>query len=298
VVLGILALLAPFLADEDCHASLARARQAYDQHRYAAARDEFTRAVVACGESASLLSALGKAQMLDGHFAEAEKTFDHVLTLEPNNGGALRLKADAQYFLGRDRDAEKTLLDAIRIDPRNEESIYALGRMYYQQSRYEQALDQFRKVLAIDPKSYKAYDNLGLCHEAMNDNAQAIQNYLRALDLVAKDHPDYDWPYGNLANLMLKMGDYRKAFDLGVEASKRNPNSARNFFLTGKALTKLDKYELSVRWLKRAGELDPDYAEPRYLLGQVYKRLGKNAEARRELEAFQEINKKVPRNRR
>ncbi len=302
MIAGSVALLAALsasgFAGGECQTILERARQAYESRQYGVAVSEFQRALPACNQAPAALNGLGQAQLMAGNFAESIATLDRLLAREPRNVSAMKLKADAQYLLGHDHDAESTLLRAIETDPRGQDAIYALGRMYYQQARYDAAIEQFRKVLALDPKSYKAYDNLGLCYEGLNDNPQAIRNYLSDSDLVFKDHPEYDWTYGNLANLMLKLGEYRKAFDLSVEAAKRNPNSARNCFLTGKALVKLDKPELSERWLKRASELDPDYAEPRYLLSQVYRQLGRQEDARRELEAFQEIGKRMPRKRR
>jgi len=278
--------------------SLDRGRSLYESRQYDDAAVEFRRALKTCDQSPAALSGLGKAQLLGGKFADAIVTFDNLLSRQRANTEVMKLKADAQYFLGQDREAEETLLYAVGLDPRSVEARYALGRIYYQQSRYEQAIDQFRKVLTLDPKSYKAYDNLGLSYEGLNDDQQALQNYLNALKLVAKDHPEYDWAYANLASLMLKMGEYRKAFDLGVEAARRNPDSARNCFLTGKALIKLEKYDLSVRWLKRAAELDLDYPEPHYVLGQVYNKLGRPEDARRELQVFQEIVKRIPQKRR
>ncbi len=78
-----------------------------------------------------------------------------------------------------------------------------LGRIYYQEARLDYAVGQFQRVLKINPRSYKAYDNLGLCYEALGDTELAIRYYLAAIKLVEKDHPEYDWPYANLANLLV-----------------------------------------------------------------------------------------------
>ncbi|HYM13282.1 MAG TPA: tetratricopeptide repeat protein [Bryobacterales bacterium] len=102
----------------------------------------------------------------------------------------------------------------------------------------------------------------------------------------------------DLANLLLKRGENDKAFQLAAEAAERNPTSARNFFLTGKALVRLEKLELSVKWLKRSIELDPNYPEPHYLLGQAYQKLGQKENAQREFPTFQAISAKLPRSRR
>jgi len=185
----------------------------------------------------------------------------------------------ADYLLGREEEAENSLTLARKTDPSNTEFPYALGRIYYQEHRYADAIREFQAALVLDPKSYKAYDNLGLCYEAVGDGRQALAAYTRALELVYNDHPDYDWVYANFAEMMMKRGDYEQAFQLAAEAAARNPQSARDCYLTGKALAKLSKWDLSARWLKRAAELDPNYAEPHYLLAQAYRQEGNEAGA-------------------
>jgi tetratricopeptide (TPR) repeat protein len=93
---------------------------------------------------------------------------------------------------------------------------------------------------------------------------------------------------------MVKLGEYRKAFDLAAEAAQRNPDDARNLFLTGKALVKMEQFDISLKWLERAVALDPSYPEPRYLLAQTYQRLGRAADAERELSAFQQARARAP----
>jgi len=126
------------------------------------------------------------------------------------------------------------------------------------------------------------------------DVARALRHYLKAIELVHTRHPSYDVVYANLADLMLKLGDYRKAFDLAAEAAQRNPDDARNLFLTGKALVKLERYDVSLQWLERAATLDLSYPEPRYLLAQAYRHLGRTADAERALNAFKEVHARTP----
>jgi len=129
-------------------------------------------------------------------------------------------------------------------------------------------------VLRINPKSYRAFDNLGLCYESLGDSETATRYFLTAIKLVENDAPDYDWVYANLANLLLEKGDAEKAFAAASKAADRNPYSARDFYLGGKALAALGKNDLSANWLERSASLDPKYPEPLYLLARVYTQLG------------------------
>lgn len=287
------ALLFPLWAEE-CSTLLSRGRLAYETKNYSGAIVEFTRALSTCPDPQAVLLPLAQAQLLAQQVEAAVATLKRI---DPGNVAALKLRADAVYILGDEVETEKLLLRALAVDPKHEPSMYTLGRVYYQQKRYGEAADKFRQVITLDPKSYKAYDNLALCNEALGQDDLAMKNYLKALDLVYKDHPEYDWVYANMADFYLRRDQNEKAFQLAAEAARRNPSSARNFFLTGKALTKLSKQELSVRWLEQAIALDPDYPEPRYVLSQVYRKLGRTADATSQLEQFQSLSKK-PRPRR
>jgi tetratricopeptide (TPR) repeat protein len=105
-------------------------------------------------------------------------------------------------------------------------------------------------------------------------------------------NPDYDQPYADLSEVLLKTGDNQKAWDAAAKAANRNPSSARNFFLGGKALYNLGQTEQSLKWLQRSAALDPNYPQPLYLLALVYHRLGQESQAAEARRRFQEANAK------
>ena len=297
---GVLSLLLLRAEPDACRLAFDQGRQQFNERHFDLAAASFERALELCpdAERLSLLLQIARSQLVAQRASEALRTIERALRVDPRNTAALKLQSDAQYLLGHDEAAAQPLLAARRIDPKNPEFPYALGRIYYQQHRYVDAVPLFQEALALDSKSYKSYDNLGLCYEAMGENEQAMRSYTQALQLVYKDHPDYDWTYANFSELMMKLGRYDEAFQLAAEAAARNPASARDCYLTGKALLKLGKWQLSERWLKRAAELNPRYAEPHYLLAQAYKKQGAEADALRELDQFKRLASSQPRERR
>jgi tetratricopeptide (TPR) repeat protein len=104
--------------------------------------------------------------------------------------------------------------------------------------------------------------------------------------------------YANFADLLIKLGNHQRAFDLAAEAAERNPQEPRNFFLAGKALVQLGRGDVSVRWFEQAIALNPDYPEPHYVLAQVYRRLGRDGDAAQALKAFQAASARAPKDRR
>ena len=289
-----LLFLALLTFGQECQDLVARGREAYERRNYADATSAFENAIARCGADESLLLALAQSRLFARQVPAALDTLERLLALNGRNVDALKLKARALYLAGRDADAERALNAAAALAPVDDEIVYDLGRIYYQQNRYRDAAAQFQRAITLNPRSHKAYDNLGLATEALGDVPQAIRHYLKAIDLVHKDHPHYDVVYANLADLMLKLGEYWKAFDLAAEAAQRNPDDARNLFLTGKALVKMERFDISLKWLERAVALDPSYPEPRYVLAQTYRRLGRAADAERELNAFQQARARAP----
>lgn len=271
---------------DSCSVALERAQASYTEKQYVRAASEFEAAFSVCPPSGQMLMALGQAQLMGQQFDAAVKTFARL----PNDVMAMKLSGDALYLGGKDTEAEEMLKSALVMDPRHEASRYALGRIYYQLNRFPEAVEQFQKVLDADPKSYRAHDNLGLCYDALQQDSLALKHFFAALDLVRNEKLDYDWAHANLADFFLKRNEYEKAFQLAAEAAKRNPVSARNFFLTGKALTQLNKDELSLRWLQRAVELDPNYGSGHYLLARTLQRLGREEEAVVHFRIFKKVN--------
>ena len=286
-------VISPCLWAGPCEDLLANAADLSLRREFAEAASRLDLAPWECRNNERVMLELARTHMLAGQFDMSLAASARLVMLHPRSVDAWRVKGDAHYLMGQDDEAEAALLRALAIEPNNEEASYSLGRIYYYRSRYPQASTLFEKVTARNPSAYKAWDNLGLCQEGMGQTDAARKSFLRAIALVHKAHPSYDWPYTNLAALLLKTGENRQAFDLAVEASTRNPNGARNFYLAAKALTKLDQWDKSVRWLLRSVELDATYPEPHYLLGQVYRKLGKGAESEQEFLRFKELKEKV-----
>ncbi|MGH9371065.1 MAG: tetratricopeptide repeat protein [Vicinamibacterales bacterium] len=296
--MNVLLALVVLATSPECQDAQALAREAYEERRYERAAAQFARAVTACGPSAPLLLALGQAQLLARRPADAVATLDRIPVDDPDYVQALKVKAKGLYLLRRDSEAEETLKRAAVRAPADAEIPYDLGRIYYQLGKYTAAADALRRATALDPRAYKAWDNLGLASEALGDVAQAQQHYLKAIALVHKDHPDYDVVYANFADLLIKLGNFQRAFDLAAEAAERNPADPRNLFLAGKALAQLGRSDLSVRWFEQAIRLNADYPEAHYQLAQAYRRLGRAADAARALKSFQAAAVRAPKERR
>ncbi len=308
------------------------ARDAFDKHEYEAAARDFSEAFHECPAQRDILIELSQAQarlrqfdlairsirefleqqpastpaqlalanvyLMAQRLAEAKREAEGILSKEPQNLAAMKIEANAEYLLGNVGAAENRFIELLDRHPDDEDSAYMLGRIYYQEGQIAHAVGQFERVLKVNPRSYKAYNNLGLCFEASGENEKAARHFWVAIKLVEDERSDDDWPFANLAELSLKQGDPKKAFALASQAADRNPHSARNFYLGGKALCELEKTDLCLNWLQRSSALDPNYPEPLYLLAHVYRKLGDEGKAKEAQGRFLEAKAKQPSHRR
>ena len=306
--------------------------KAMSTHEYALAGQRYAEAFAACPEKRSLLLGLAQAQISGRKFDEAIRTAGRYLEQYPGSvegrvilanayfmaqrlkeamaeseailqdhadePPALKIKANAAYLLGESALARDTLIRLLDRHPGDEDGAYMLGRIYYQDGLIDLAIGQFERVVRINPTSYKALDNLGLCYQASGDDEKATRYFLAAIKLVEKDHPEYEWPYANLADLLLKKGDAQRAFDAASKAVNRNPMSARSFYIGAKALDRLGKPELALNWLQRAVALNDSFSDAWYFLSRVYRELHQTDQAEAALRKFRESKANEPAHRR
>jgi tetratricopeptide (TPR) repeat protein len=292
---------------------------ALEKRQYGVAVTDFRQALDACPKQRTILLELSEAYARNRDFPRAIRAAQEFLESEansipgglalanayfmaqklvPNDSAALKLKGNIEYLVGEYDHSENTFIGLLDKHPDDEEAAYMLGRIYYMEGRIDYAVGQFQRVLRTDPQFYKAYDNLGLCYQARGETELATRYFLTAIKMVETDHPDYDWPYANLAELLLDNNDFEKAFAAASKAADRNPYGARNFYLGGKALCKLQKIDLCLNWLQRSVALDPNYPEPLYLLSKAYAQAGQKEKAQEALDKFREVKARTPQTRR
>lgn len=275
-----------------------RGTQFASKSDYSSAANALREALSACPNPVQILLPLARAQMLAQQFDPALASIHRLLAMDPKNIDAYITQGEVLYLLNKDSDAEASLMQAIRIAPQNPDPHYWLGRIYYEDSYVQEAIAQFQETLKLNENAYKAYDGLALCYENLGDVRLTVNTYMKGISLVYKGYPTYDVIYADFSEFLLRYGEDQKAFVLASEAATRNPHQPRNFFLAGKAAEEQGKYDVSIRWLKRAAEIDPSYPDPHYLLARIYRRTGNLESAASESSIFQKLSANAPQVRR
>jgi arylsulfatase A-like enzyme/Tfp pilus assembly protein PilF len=129
-----------------------------------------------------LLNAYGVALSDDSQHAEAQRQFERVLTLDPNNApalqnlGILSLRRD-------DAGSAKTYLNrALELNPKLPLALNTLGVVYAQSNQFEQAVDAWNRAVSIDPRQYDALLNIGIVESRLGHREEAriaLQRFVR-----------------------------------------------------------------------------------------------------------------------
>jgi tetratricopeptide (TPR) repeat protein len=146
-----------------------------------------------------LLAMIGKANAYAGlqRFQEAEKEYEHILSIYPNNKHALAELGIVKFRLGHLEEAESKLKQALGVDGTNFTCPYeGLGMLYLTQGKTQDAKKNFKRAIEINPDiEFKKYNGLARIYIKEGKIEQAKS-------LLQKSIKNY--PYDNEAKEMLK----------------------------------------------------------------------------------------------
>jgi tetratricopeptide (TPR) repeat protein len=165
-----------------------------------------------------------------------------------------------------------------------------LGRGYeaLKQNRFEEAANEFRGALKLDPRLVlRARFPLGVALFDMKDTVAARQEF-EAVRRELGDHPNVLYYLGRLdladQNFDGAIRNLMKAMD--------NPPFPDTAYHLGFACMKKGDMAAAEKWLKVAAEANPEDSAVPYQLGLVYRKEGREADAKRALERSSELRQR------
>lgn len=193
---------------------------------------------------------LGSAQGKIGNEREAARVFDQMFKVGGDSPRIHWLMGNA--FL-RQQVNQKAVeeLEKARADPLLPNVHYSLALAYYRVKRLDDAMKELNEEISINPSFPSSYGLLG-----------SIYLDLRRLDDAA--------------------ASYQKSLDL-------DPNQAAALYGLGRVCLLKGEANQALAYLQNAARLKPDDDSIHYQLGQAYRKLGKKAEAEKELARVREL---------
>jgi tetratricopeptide (TPR) repeat protein len=197
------------------------------------------------------LEALGRGYLETYHIAEALDCFRQWVDRDPKNAQALFWRGEVKRRLPNPAGALEDYDQALKINPKYDEARLRRAQVWLEEERVEDALKDFRHLRKQQPDNPEVLLGLARCR------------LLRGEDEAAREQ---------LTGLLKKEPQFFAALvELGkLELRANNPAQAE-------------------RWLRKALRLQPSDHQAGYLSYLCLTRLGKGAEARKQLARLRQI---------
>jgi predicted Zn-dependent protease len=263
---------------------------------------------------------LGVAYYRAGKLLQAEQAFSQAEKEDPKDIESVQMRGLTLYRLGRPAAAIPYLERVRQWTPdANADANYVLGLCYLNSQRYDDARAAFAAQYSVAPNSGAAYllSASMLMHANLPElAAQAAQKALEQTPKLPLAHfmlgevylyksdvdrarqefeqereinPTYPAIYDRLGDVYLRTGKYQEAQESLAKAISLDTSSTGPFILMGKVLLKKNDPQTAAMYLQHAEKMDPANYITHTLLGQAYRSLGKEAEAKAEIEAASKI---------
>jgi tetratricopeptide (TPR) repeat protein len=224
--------------------------------------------------------ALSQLMASQGRPADARAKLAEAKAALPPSAAIYHAIGDVELVSGRYEEAREEYEAALKSDPEDLASRFKLGVTFRRMNKFDESQAEFDKVAEQD----KEYPGLalerGLLFEASNRTREALEFYQQAL-AKAPDDPDMMLRVGSAE---VVAGQASQAEEVLRKVIGKRPNSAEvNHYLGRALLLKGTNLAESLRYLKRAVEIDPNRAEYHLYVGWAANEAGQPAVAQDEL---------------
>ncbi len=235
---------------------------------------------------------LGRTQMSQNNYAEAEKTFTTLLNLEPQNPEFMLLKADAMAMhsggsiLG---EPETLILAALEKDPDNLTGLWLAGMVSREKNDTDTALRYWKKLRALLPTDSADVASVNQLITSVTDtplleNSQLpeIAAMIEKLKNKLEKEPENPQGWAMLGRSYLIMKRYEDAINALNEADKQNPNTPEIMLALADALAMSNNGKMQGRaeeLIERSLAIEPNNIKALWLAGMAAQERNDNTQA-------------------
>jgi tetratricopeptide (TPR) repeat protein len=264
---------------------------------------------------------LGIAFYRTGKLIDAEAAFTKAIAEDASDIESVQMKGLTLYRLGRPAEAI-SFLQRVRqwMPDANADANYVLGLCYMNAQRFDEARGAFAGQYGVSPDSAAAYlltggmllranlpelaaryaskalelsPKLPLAHFMLGEVFLFKTDMARALEEFKQEreiNPANPAVYDRLGDVYTKTGEYQLAQEALTKAISLDLSSTGPFIQMGKVFLRKNDPESAAMYLQHAEKMDPSNYITHTLLGQAYRSLGREDDAKREIEAASKIH--------
>lgn len=208
-----------------------------------------------------VLRALAGVFLEVGHYPRAITCFAAAEKAMPQNKDIPIKLGECYAQVARYADAMRSYERALSLDPDNPTTIYETANACYDANTFERADELYQ--LAQDRgylKSKSFFDNWALTCTEMKDYDRALLCYAKA-----REFAPYDRAINfSMAGVYMKKGDFEKARDVFDALLEINPEDAEVIYMKGMTYYKAGQTNRAEPYFNKAFELDPSLKSLRY----------------------------------
>jgi tetratricopeptide (TPR) repeat protein len=226
------------------------------------------------------------------YFNRAEEALKKSLEINPNNAGAMRHLAYVFYSRHEFEPAAIHATKAIELDSTDGDSYGILGDALMETGEYEKSDNAYQKMMQLEESLYSYARRAGL-KSIRGDDGGATADLERAVAAgkAAKQPAEsIAWAEWQLANDHFTLGKLEKAEAFHRQSLATYPNYYRALAGTAQVRAAQKRYDDAIDLYRKAIAILP---MPEYIaaLGDVYSKIGRLDEARKQYELVEYIGK-------
>ncbi|MBW2292539.1 MAG: tetratricopeptide repeat protein [Deltaproteobacteria bacterium] len=146
------------------------------------------------------------------------------------------------------------LFVACQSDEEKLDEFFAKGQEYESQEKYQEAVIEYKNVLKINPNHADAHYQLAQSFLKLN---RARDSYWEMSETVRLDPSNIEAAL-SFGALSVVAGDSEQALAMGLRAVEGEPENKQGYYLTGKALERLDRRPEAEEYYLKAYSLDSE----------------------------------------
>ena len=231
---------------------------------------------------------LAVAQVASEDPLKALVSLDKAIGSNTNNLDAYLLRARLQISRGDWNNAISDLNQLIRRHPGAPQAYYLLASAHRARGNLDEAIAVYKAITQNFPKDPQALQMIGAVYRQQKKVPQARQAFEQAL----KVNPDYLAAIDSLVDLDIAAEQHEAALARIQGYVEKYPKSPLPPLLQGKVLFQQQKNAEAEAAVKKAIELDPEFAQAHRALADFYVRSQQTDKAIAKFEAILEDNKK------
>lgn len=246
--------------------TLERAQKLAQRGDWAAARQEFEKAVKANPDDVDARMGLIEAFLHLGKFADALPHLRWLAQKTPHNPRVWATMGQGHEQLGQTEEAIAALRRAVHLQPDEPEFRVHLARVLIAIDRWDEAAHHLRWLAHRVPDLASVHFHLALYYERKGNWRKAFHHAKRTVQLSPKE-PDARL---TLARIALRLKDVKTAAEQVEALIKQFPTDAQLAIECAKLFAQAGDNERAIRYFRRTLHLRPDNTDAHRALADLY----------------------------